>query len=55
MLKKIHIWWLGLLIDYHQEVMNETGFEKLEIARKYEAHRQKRNNLEARLTKAFYG
>lgn len=55
LIKKIKIWWLGLLIDYHQAMMNETGFDKLDLTRRYDMHRRKRDSLENRLREVFYG
>lgn len=55
LIKKIHIWWLGILIDYHQASIDECNTKVLIEAKKRDAHRVKRNNLEARLERVFYG
>lgn len=52
--KKIKIWWLGLLIDYHKASIDECNTRVLIEAKKRDAHRVKRDNLEARLTRVFY-
>lgn len=54
LIKKIHIWVIGLLIDYHQASIDECNTNVVIEVKKRDAHRVKRNNLTERLQRAWY-
>lgn len=53
-IKKIKLWLLNVRIDYHDSMMDMCDREVRETLAEKQAHRLKRENLEARLTRAWY-
>jgi len=52
--KKIKIWWLQMLISFRMDRMEECKRQQRAAGIDFEVHRIKRNNLEAKLQRAWY-